>query len=102
MITKFEKRLRQIDAAANSYSIDNRVSWDYDSSTGQYNENDELELEEAFRAGVAFADENPRTDLLEVDDVRAIYHMWLEDDNDNSDFIEYFVNYCDKENLRLL
>ena len=97
MITKFEKRLRQIDAAANSYSIDNCVSWDYDSATGKYNESDELELSDAFCAGVAFADANPRTDLLEVDDVVAIYNMWLVDDNDNSDFIEYFVNYCEEE-----
>ena len=42
MITKFEKRLREIDAAAASYAIDNCVSWDYDSSTGKYNESDEL------------------------------------------------------------
>lgn len=97
MITKFEKRLRQIDAAANSYSIDNCVSWDYDSSTGKYNESDELEIFDAFCAGVAFADDNPRPGLVEIDNVRAIHRMWLEDDNDNSDFIEYFYDYCDKE-----
>lgn len=95
MITKFEKRLREIDAAAASYAIDNCVSWDYDSSTGKYNESDELELGDAFCAGVAYADANPRTDLLEIDDVEAIYNMWLE--NGTCNFLEYFYDYCDKE-----
>lgn len=51
----------------------------------------------AFFHGAMLADTIPRRGLVKIEDVRAIYLMWLEDDNDNSYFLEYFANYCDKE-----
>lgn len=74
MITKQKQieRDKLIEAAAVCYACDNSVSWDYDSSTGQYNESDETELEDAFIAGAVFSDENPRPGLVDIEDVEAI------------------------------
>lgn len=96
MIKKQIKRDKQIEAAAVSYACDNSVSWDYDSSTGQYNESDETELEDAFIAGATFADENPRHGLVDIEDVGDIYKEWQEE-GDFVDFVDYLKDECRKD-----
>lgn len=95
MNTKQIKRDKQVEAAAISYACDNSVSWDYDSSTGQYNESDETELEDAFIAGAAFADDIPRPGLVDIEDVGDIYMTWLEE-GECGDFVEYLKDECIK------
>lgn len=90
-------REKEIKEAASEYAAENSECWDYDDTTGQYNESDSAKLADAFIEGATFADENPRKGLIEIEDVRGIYQMWLDDDNDNGDFLDYFADYCDKE-----
>jgi hypothetical protein len=90
---KQQERLKQIEEAAVVYAFKmckGRVQDLYNISA-----HDLIEL--SFIAGAKVADKCPRKGLVKIEDVRAIHRMWLEDDNDNSDFLEYFTNYCDKE-----
>lgn len=87
------ERLKEIRAAAIVYA--NKMCKDRVPDLYNISAHDLIEL--SFIVGAVFADDNPRRDLVEIDNVRAIHRMWLEDDNDNSDFIEYFYDYCDKE-----
>lgn len=100
---KQQEREKQIAAAAKSFS--DKV-YDYENNRRDYKGSAydkgfldayDQAVEAAFIAGAVFSDINPRPGLVEIDNVRAIHRMWLEDDNDNSDFIEYFYDYCDKE-----
>lgn len=90
---KQQERLKEIEAAAIVYA--NKMCKDRVPDLYNISAHDLIEL--SFIAGAKDADTNPRPGLVEIDNVRAIYNMWLEDDNDNSDFIEYFYDYCDKE-----
>lgn len=54
-------------------------------------------VEPAFIAGAKFADKCPRRGLVKIEDVEAIYCEWLNYNSENSTFLEYFYNYCDKE-----
>jgi hypothetical protein len=82
---KQQEREKQIAEAAIAYS------------RKMYNESTKWDIIRAFLSGAVFADFIPRPGLVEIEDVRAIHLLWLEDDNDNSDFLEYFVNYCKKK-----
>jgi hypothetical protein len=90
---KQQERLNHIAVAANVYANEvckNRV-------LDKYNLSDQELIGLAFFNGAKLADRIPRRGLVEIEDVEDIYCMWLEDDNDNSDFLEYFVNYCKKK-----
>lgn len=90
---RYTERENEIAAAALGYANEickNRVR-------DKYNLSDQDLIGLAFFNGAKLADTNPRRGLVKIEDVRAIHRMWLEDDNDNSDFLEYFVNYCDKK-----
>lgn len=94
MITKDKQRerVKEIEAAAIVYA--NKMC--NDRVPDQYNISVHDLIELIFIAGAKFADKCPRRGLVKIEDVRAIHRMWLEDDNDNSDFLEYFVNYCEE------
>lgn len=103
MDTKHKQRNREkvIEEAAQSffdkiYDIENNRR-DYRGSAYDEGFLDALDqaVETAFIAGAKFADKCPREGLVDVEYVRAIYNMWLEDGK--SDFLEYFTNYCRKE-----
>ena len=101
MITKQKQieRQKEIEKAAYAY-----VNWTKvwmqkmaDKARNRYNKSDREEIEEAFVAGAKFADKCPRRGLVKIEDVRAIYRMWLVDKDDGSVFPNYFDKYCDKE-----
>lgn len=85
-------REKEINEAASEYAAENSECWDYDYTTGQYNESDSAKIADAFVEGATFADENPRKDLIEVFEVQSIYQAWLDDEKDDSAFIDYFMN----------
>lgn len=90
---RYTEREKQIAAAALVYANEickNRVR-------DKYNLSDQVLIGLAFFNGAKLADTNPRRGLVKIEDVEAIYCEWLEDDNDNSDFLEYFVNYCEEK-----
>lgn len=87
------EREKQIAVAARVYANEickNRV-------LDKYNLSDQEIIALAFFYGAKHADKYPRRGLVEIDDVQAIHRMWLEDDNDDSDFLTYFVNYCEEK-----
>lgn len=95
MNTKDKQQQRENQIAAASLGYASEIC--KDRVLGKYNLSDQEMIGLAFFNGAMLADDNPRHGLVKIEDVRAIHRMWLEDDNDNSDFIEYFVNYCEEE-----
>lgn len=103
MITKQIERQKEIEKAAQSFSdeiydIENNRR-DYRGSAYDEGFLDALDqaVETAFIAGAVFSDESPRPGLVKIEDVEAIYCEWLNYNSENSTFLEYFYNYCDKE-----
>lgn len=95
MITKDkqQERLKEIEAAAIVYA--NKMCKDRVPDLYNISAHDLIEL--SFIAGAKVADTNPRRGLVKIEDVRAIYLMWIKDINDDSDFLVYFYDYCEKE-----
>lgn len=94
MITKDKQieREKEIEAVANLYA-----NWMCeDKVPDQYNISAHDLIKLIFIAGAKAADKCRRRGLVKIEDVRAIYIMWLVDDND-SVFPDYFEKYCEKE-----
>lgn len=88
---RYTEREKQIAAAVLGYA--NEIC--KDRALGKYNISDQEEIGFAFFNGAMLADTNPRRGLVKIEDVRAIYNMWLE--NGTCNFLEYFYDYCEKE-----
>lgn len=93
MITKDKQRERENQIAAASLGYASEIC--KDRVLGKYNISDQEMIGLAFFNGAMLADANPRRGLVKIEDVRAIYGMWLE--NGTCNFLEYFYDYCDKE-----
>lgn len=88
---RYTEREKQIAAAALGYA--NEIC--KDRVLDKYNISDQEMIGLSFFNGAMLADTNPRRGLVKIEEVRAIYNMWLWDGKSN--FLEYFTNYCDKE-----
>ena len=99
MVTKQKQieRDKELEKAAYAYSTKKCMGKMADKAINQYNKSNREEFVEAFIAGAKFADDFPRQGLVKIEDVRAIYLMWIKDINDDSDFLVYFYDYCKKE-----
>lgn len=94
MNTKDKQQERENQIAAASLGYASEIC--KDRVLDKYNLSDQEIIGLAFFNGAMLADKYPRRGLVKIEDVRAIHRMWLEDDKD-SDFLEYFVNYCEEE-----